>query len=239
MSEDYWYLTSDIQPVGITVDPQHVYRSATEVAYDYLRERILSGDLGGGDRVNLDDTAGRLGLSRMPVRDAVRQLNAEGLLTVFPRRGVVVTSLSIDEVLELFETRSVLEGLAARAGMVYVTPEQMRQLSDVVDRLEGWHGEPADYVRLHAEFHDALCGLSRRPRLIAQIRAIRQALEPYVRMFLTVHGREMGDAVHRPIVEAIESGDPSRTEDAVRAHVVASVNGLVDFLKTNSVAEQR
>ena len=60
-----------------------------------------------------------------------------------------------------------------------------------------------------------------------------------IRMFLTVHGHEMGDALHRPIVEAIESGDPEKAERAVRAHVIASVNGLVEFLKTNNVAHQR
>jgi DNA-binding GntR family transcriptional regulator len=221
------------------MDSRHIYRSATQVVYDYLRERILAGHLAGGDRVNLDETARELGVSRMPVRDAAHQLSSEGLLTILPRRGIIVTSLSVDEVRELFETRSVLEGLAVRSGMAFITVDQMRELSEMVDRLEAWNGDPADYLRLHASFHEALCALSRRPRLVAQVRSIRQTLEPYIRMFLKIHGHEMGATLHRPIVEAIESGNPLKAEDAVRAHVVASVTGLVEFLKTNPVREQR
>jgi DNA-binding GntR family transcriptional regulator len=221
------------------METPQVYRSATQVAYDCLRERILSGRLVGGDRVNLDQIAVSLGVSRMPVRDAVHQLSIEGLLTIFPRRGVIVTSLSIDDVQELFETRAVLEGLAVRAGMSLISVAQMRRLNKMLQQLEGWHGDPAEYLRLHGIFHEALCALSARPRLIAQIRSIRQTLEPYIRMFLKIHGHEKGATLHRPIVESIESGNPVRAEEAVRAHVVASVNGLVEFLKHNDVVKER
>jgi DNA-binding GntR family transcriptional regulator len=221
------------------VDNPPLYRSATDVAYHHLRERILAGELAGGDRVRLDDIAGALGVSRMPVRDAVHRLKSEGLLTILPRRGVIVTSLSIEDVLELFETRSVLEGLAVRCGMLFITSAEMDRLNEMVDRLEAWHGDPAQYLRLHDDFHEYLCGHSRRPRLLANIRTIREAVEPYIRLFIKLHGHEMGGTLHRPIVEAIESGDATRAEDAIRVHVVAGGTGLVEFLKTDGVVHQR
>jgi DNA-binding GntR family transcriptional regulator len=209
------------------------------VAYDYLREKILSRELRGGDRVNLDGLAASLGLSRMPVRDAVRQLAGEGLLTIYPRRGVIVTSLSIDDVLELFETRAVLEGLALRRGIPLIDGGELAKLRAMVDRLEEWHGNPVEYLELHDRFHESLCGYSRRPRLLAHIRSIREAVEPYIRLFLKLHGHEMKGTPHRLIIDAIESGNPGRAEATVRAHVVAGGTGLVEFLKSNGVAHER
>ena len=221
------------------METQHIYRSATDVAYQYLREQILSGELVGGQRVNLDVVAGTLGVSRMPVRDAVRQLNTEGLLTLYPRRGVIVTSLSVDDVLELFETRAVLEGLALRRGMRAIGSEERRRLRDMVDRLEAWHGDPGDYLRLHDEFHESLCTHSNRPRLLGHIRSIRESVAPYIRLFLKLHGQEMRGTGHRAIVDAIDSGDPEQAERAVRHHVVAGGTGLVEFLKANNALHTR
>ena len=215
------------------METQHIYRSATDVAYQYLRGQILSGELVGGQRVNLDVVAGTLGVSRMPVRDAVRQLSSEGLLTLYPRRGVIVTSLSIDDVLELFETRAVLEGLALRRGMRAIGSEERARLRETVDRLEAWHGDPGHYLLLHDEFHESLCAYSQRPRLLGHIRSIRESVAPYIRLFLKLHGQEMKGTDHRAIVDAIDTGDPDEAERTIRHHVVAGGIGLVEFLKTN------
>jgi DNA-binding GntR family transcriptional regulator len=216
-----------------------VYRSATEIAYEYLRERILTGELVGGDRVNLDVVASKVGVSRTPVRDAVRQLSNEGLLTVYPRRGVIVTSLSVDDVMELFETRAVLEGLAVTSGMAAMDAAARASLADMVARLESWRGSPQQYLRLHDAFHHALCGHARRPRLLAHIRALREAVGPYIRLFLKLHGGEMDGTLHRPILDAIEGGDRDVAERAVRHHVVAGGTGLVAFLRSSGVVHQR
>ena len=215
------------------METQHVYRSATDIAYQYLRQQILAGEVVGGQRINLDVVARTLGVSRMPVRDAVRQLNTEGLLTLYPRRGVIVTSLSVDDVLELFETRAVLEGLALRRGMLGMTREDRSGLRDMVDRLETWQGDPADYLTLHDQFHESLCSHSHRPRLLGHIRSIRESVAPYIRLFLKLHGQEMKGTDHRAIIDAIDAGDPAEAERVIRHHVVAGGTGLVAFLKTN------
>src|SRR5687767_7810298 len=90
------------------------FGTAQEEAYTYLREAILSGHYPGGTRLDLNEIARAVRASRMPVREAIRQLDAEGLVSIRPNRGAVVTQLTADDIVELFETRAVLEGLAAR-----------------------------------------------------------------------------------------------------------------------------
>jgi DNA-binding GntR family transcriptional regulator len=89
-------------------------RSATDEAYDHLHEMVRTGRLPGGTHVTNEAVAQALGISRIPVREAMRQLATEGFLTIRSNGGATVTSLSPDEVLDLYEMRAVLEGLAFR-----------------------------------------------------------------------------------------------------------------------------
>ena len=92
--------------------------SAQQQAYLFLRDQIQVGRLAGGSRIKPEDIATELGISRMPVREAIRQLDTEGLLTIRPNRGAIVTVFSADRLSELFEMRAVLEGLCARRAAV-------------------------------------------------------------------------------------------------------------------------
>jgi biotin operon repressor len=102
--------------------PQAPPASAQQQAYVFLLEQIQSGRLAGGQRIRLEDVAAELGISRMPIRKAIRQLDTEGLLTIRPNRGAVVTMFSPDHLTELFEMRAVLEGLCARSAATPFTP---------------------------------------------------------------------------------------------------------------------
>jgi DNA-binding GntR family transcriptional regulator len=88
--------------------------TAQQVAYIHLQDRIVSGALVTGSRINSDMVAAELGISRMPVREAIRQLDAEGYVTIRPNRGAIVTTRSREQIVELFEIRAVLEGMALR-----------------------------------------------------------------------------------------------------------------------------
>src|SRR5690606_37515129 len=103
-------------------------RTAQQAAYHYIRERIISGAFPAGSKLNPAKIAQTLGLSRMPVREAILQLDAEGFANMRPNRGAIVTSLSPDGVLELFEMRSVLEALAARMAMPHLVGEPFEDL---------------------------------------------------------------------------------------------------------------
>jgi DNA-binding GntR family transcriptional regulator len=206
--------------------------TAQEEAYVHLREGILSGRYAGGSRLNLDDVARAVGASRMPVREAVRQLAAEGLLTIRPNRGVTVTQLTADDIVELFETRSVLEGLAARVAAPRMDAEALAELELVLARMERSRGNAGAWLRYHEEFHGAICRRSGRPRLAEQAALYRRMVEPYLRVHVGVYDPpELGGSEHVTLMEALASRDPARAEAAVRRHVELGAAYVVDVLK--------
>src|SRR5262249_40341816 len=113
-------------------DPPSGGTSAPQLAANYLRKEILAGRFPAGMRLKTEEVAETLGISRMPVRDALRQLHSEGLVVVRPNRGALVTRLTAKEVLEAFEIRAVLEGLAARCSCEGLTPHVLRQIEAVL-----------------------------------------------------------------------------------------------------------
>jgi DNA-binding GntR family transcriptional regulator len=207
--------------------------TAQEEAYVHLREGILSGRYPGGTRLNLDEVARAVGASRMPVREAIRQLAAEGLLTIRPNRGVVVTQLTADDILELFETRSVLEGLAARVAAPRIDADALDELRAILARMERARGAAATWLRHHDEFHAAICRWSGRQRLVEQTTLVRRMIEPYLRVHAGVYDPpEIGGSEHASLIEALGSRDPARAEAAVRRHVELGAAYVVDILKT-------
>lgn len=200
-------------------------------AYKYLREQILKGRLSNGQRINLDDIAAALGVSRMPVREAVRQLSAEGFVTIYPRRGVTVTSLDFDDILELFEMRAVLEGLAVRHAAPFIAKGGIDRLNALADGMETAENDSLLWLRRHDEFHDYLCSKSGLSRLSTQIKNIRYSVEPYIRFFLSLYSAEMPGAEHRRLIEVIKRGDLLAAENAMREHIHSAAEAILKFLR--------
>lgn len=208
-------------------------------AYRHLREKILAGIYVGGDRVNPATVAGELGVSRMPVREALRQLDAEGLVTIRPNRGAIVTILTPADIRELFEMRAVLEALAAGLAMPNVTDEVLDDLDHLRQRMDRARGEPKLWLERHNEFHDFLCGQSRRPRLKAEIARMRAAVQPYLQMYISLHhAPEMKGYEHQAILDAIRSGDQSVVEVCMRDHVLNAARGVIEFLEKQGPVEK-
>src|SRR5277367_3122292 len=118
----------------LKAEPQAGAISAQQQAYLYLREQIQAGRLKGGMRVKPEDIASEIGTSRMPVREAIRQLDTEGLLTIRPNRGAIVTILSPENLSELFEMRAVLEGLCARRAAATFDEDAADELTLLLNR---------------------------------------------------------------------------------------------------------
>lgn len=207
--------------------------TAREHAYGYLRERILSRKIRSGSRLDLDAVARQLGVSRMPVREAVRQLASEGLVQIFPRRGVSVTGLVAQDIFELFHMRAVLEGLAVRLALEQraIGPDELAHMRRLAERMEAVEHEPLTWLRRHNTLHEYLCDRANSPRLSAAIRNIRQSVEPYVRVFLSAYTAEMPGAEHRSLLSVVTEGDPTTAEQVMRVHVTSAATAVVSFLK--------
>lgn len=207
--------------------------TAEEEAYGYLLDAICKGQYRKGDRLIADDIAGEVGMSRMPVREAFRRLAAEGLITLRPNRGAIVSGLNIDEMHEVFEMRSALEGLAIRVAVEKITPRHLSMLERLLDDMDDFREDSAEWVSRHRAFHEYLCSLSGRPRLMRQITALYSVIEPHMRLWLQHADKPLSARQeHAVILDALRNGDPDQAERVVREHIEGTVPELVRFLET-------
>ena len=216
--------------------PTYVERqplTAEEEAYNFLLEAICGGRYRKGDRLIAEDIASEIGMSRMPVREAFRRLDAQGLVTLRPNRGAIVSGLNLDELHEVFEMRSALEGLAIRVAVTRIGERQLAALERMLDEMDDYRDESAEWVRLHRAFHEHLCSLSGRPRLLKQIAALYSLIEAPMRLWLQHSEKPLSARQeHAVILDAIRSGDAERAEAVVREHIEGTVPALIQFLQS-------
>ncbi len=207
------------------------FESAQQQAYSYLRDQILSGNYSAGMRLKPESVSQVLGISSMPVREAIRQLDAEGLVTIQPNRGASITSLTLDEILEVFEMRAVLEGLAIRTAVPNIGSDQLADLAALCDRMDRARGKPAEWIPRHNDFHDALCMMSGRPRLAKQITQARNAVRPYLLMYMNVFPDSPTGFEHGPLMDVIGRGEPREADEIMQLHIMSHAEELVEFLR--------
>ncbi|MGY2224508.1 GntR family transcriptional regulator [Pseudomonas gingeri] len=205
--------------------------TAEEEAYNFLLDAICSGRYRMGDRLIADDIAGEIGMSRMPVREAFRRLAAEGLVNLRPNRGAVVSGLNIEEMHEVFEMRSVLEGLAIRVAVPKITERHLTHLERLLDDMDADREDSAAWVGRHRAFHEYLCSLSERPRLMRQISALYSVIEPHMRLWLQQLDQPLSAREdHAQILDAIRSRDADHAERVLREHIEGTIPELTQFL---------
>ncbi|GMG83231.1 GntR family transcriptional regulator [Paralimibaculum aggregatum] len=200
---------------------------------DILEEDILTGALGPGTRLEEPALAQRFGVSRTPIREALAQLAAAGLIEQRRQRGSFVAEIGPRRLLEMFEVMAELEGLCAALTARRASPPQVTELRRLHDELArpAADGDLDVYYygneRLHAAIR-AACGNS---FLIEQAEALQRRLKPYRRHQLRARGRiERSNAEHAEVVEAIEAADPQAASAAMRAHVAVQGERVTDLL---------
>jgi DNA-binding GntR family transcriptional regulator len=194
-----------------TIQIESASRTLRGQAYDILKRQLLSGELRPGERVNEVVMASRLGISRGPLREAIRNLEQEGLLIAAPHRGTFVRQLTEEEAAELQEVRLALETAAACRLAQHWTPATKAALEERLDRLRGLHLDNSTLAeRMSADlaFHEAICEASGNETLLETWRSL---IGRITMMVLNVGESRMSrlqDAdAHVPLLEAIESGD--------------------------------
>lgn len=205
--------------------------TAEEEAYDYVLTSIRQGAFRPGDRLKSEDIANRLGMSRMPVREAFRRLAAEDLLTMRPNRATTVTKLTEPELKEIFEMRAVLEGLAVRTGVPQMNARAVGDIEEILGRMERCRDDGSEWLVHHRRFHDYICSFSGRQRLMRQIRSLHTATEPYLRLWYVNANKPIDESVeHRRILEALNAGDAEKAEAFMRDHIVTTAPQLLEFV---------
>lgn len=210
--------------------------TAQHEVYRHLREQILSGTLKAGARLNPLDIGASLGVSRMPVREALRQLDSEGLVTIRPNRGVVVMSLNTKEIEEIFLIRTALEILAVRQALPNLTARALSELKHHRQLMDEAENDAQLWVRRHDDFHDALCGLSGLPRLVAEIRRSRALLSAYMARYYMEFSLipEMEGHGHDAIIDALRTHNATLIDACLRDHVMSGARAVIQFVEAQA-----
>jgi DNA-binding GntR family transcriptional regulator len=207
------------------------FTTAHEQVQNFLRERIIFGEYPGGMRLKTEELASLLKISRMPVREALRQLHAEGLVEIKRNQGASVVTLSPTDIMELFSIRSVLEGLACRAAASRFSQKDCKVLDALLVQMQNRQDGRVRWLARHERFHDYLCGISGMARLSQQITLLRNQTRPYIRLYITTHDDpEPQGLEHRALLDIVLSGDGDRAEAAMRTHIVENGASIVAFL---------
>lgn len=192
-----------------------------------LREAIVAGELGPGTRLIEQEIARRFGVSRVPLREAFRVLAGEGLVTIHPNRGAMVSEVSDAELAELFGVRALLEGHAAAKLAERADAQAIARLDAIVAAMKSAvRGRRLEvYYSLAAEFHDLLVRASGGPVLTQMYEQIRLLLRRYQAVMAGLPESPRRSILeHEEIIDAIRTGDALFAEQAAKRHVIALVN---------------
>jgi DNA-binding GntR family transcriptional regulator len=220
------------------LDPENLDRySLRSRIFFKVRDDIISGRYQNGDVLVESKLAEEFGVSRTPVREAIRQLELEGLVRTVSNRGIVVEGISSRDVQDIYTIRGLIESLAARWAAERITPEELRQLKETVELQEFYASKnDVDQVtRLDTRFHELILNACKS-------KPLRHALGGFVAyaqrarvVSLNVPGRISRTlAEHRAIFEAIANKDPDNAEQAVNLHVMKAEKNLMTQLHKRS-----
>ena len=201
---------------------------------DRLRDQIYQHELIPGDPIDEMALCERFGISRTPLREALKVLNSEGLIELIPRRGSFVRSMEIEELNELFPVMAVLEGLCAREAVENCTAQDLQQLEKMHEKLENYVKERNidAYYEQNFVFHQAVQDLSANKWLQRVIGDLRKVLRLARHMQLTIPGRlEESLEEHRQIMQAFSKHDSDMADQNMQKHLKQQWNSLVEKSK--------
>jgi DNA-binding GntR family transcriptional regulator len=198
-------------------------RPIRQIVLERLRKAIMDGSFEPGDRLVETAIADGMGVSRTPVREAFRQLEIEGLAENVPRRGTVVKGISKSDILEIYQIREVLEGLAFRLACSNITEAKIIELKNKLIKMEECidQDDIHEYWKYHDEFHNSILYLSNNQRLIDQMKQIYEYISK-LRNFTLVMNKRRRVAMkeHKALVEAFENKDQELAEQIGREHTI-------------------
>ncbi|NTX26749.1 GntR family transcriptional regulator [Burkholderia pyrrocinia] len=207
--------------------------SATQGAYVELKRRILEGELAEGSPIRQDDVAAKLGVSKIPVREALMRLQSEGLVKFTPNIGAVVATLTVMDYIEMLDMRLALECRAlelAVPNMASVDIVRAREL------LSAYHSAMTDqeWSDLNAEFHDTLYAPANRPRLLATIHSVQEHMGRLLRLRVTMAAQhERSHEEHVKLLEACERGDVKDAVRLLRKHIEQTQREVQGYFRNN------
>ncbi|TMV44705.1 GntR family transcriptional regulator [Paenibacillus mesophilus] len=199
-------------------------QNITEELITYIKDQILMGHLNPGDRIVESRLAKELGLSQTPVREALRHLQGEGLITIIPNKGTIVSPLDDKAVYEIYSVRALFEGLAIRTVTKQATAEEIAELERLYETMkEKLHDDSVAYLLKDSFYiHEKIVHLSKHAKIISMYRSISFQIALLNRTLGTTSSKQKEVDTHLELIEVIKQGDPDAAEKTMRAHIYRS-----------------
>lgn len=205
-------------------------QSSPDVIAEALRQAIIEGKLLPGQTLRQENLASHFAVSRIPVREALRQLESEGWVVFERNRGARVSSLSAAEVREIYEIRASLEVTALSMASAHHTPQTLAKAAEIL-RQSRLNHEHASFVTTNRDFHLALYGPAARPRLLAMVDSLHAQGERYLRLKLDIPTyKRQSDDEHEQILRALQREDIDAAMSLLRAHLLHTGNMVAGYL---------
>ncbi|HHW00916.1 MAG TPA: GntR family transcriptional regulator [Clostridiaceae bacterium] len=214
------------------------YMPLREVIFNTLRQAIILGELKPGERLMEVHLAEKMGVSRTPVREAIRKLELEGLVNMVPRKGAHVADLSVKDIMDVLEVRACLDGLATSLAANRITQDEIKELKNIhtqfinyieKDNLQG-------SIKKDVEFHDVIYRSSRNERLIQITSNLREQVQRFRVIYLKDYSNTR-DIIneHNEIIDALIAKDPSKAQEVAQKHIKKQEETIIKSLKENRI----
>ncbi|NLA59062.1 MAG: GntR family transcriptional regulator [Firmicutes bacterium] len=217
------------------------YKPLRDIVFENLREAIITGQLRPGERLMEVQIAEELGVSRTPVREAIRKLELEGLVVMVPRKGAYVSNVSIKDISDIFQIRRALEGLAAELAADRLTEEQLEELEQLLVRTAETV-EKLDIlttVDMDTGFHQVIYEASRNEKLSSMLYHLREQIQRFRTQSLSRPGRlEQALLEHRAIMDALKERDGELARRLVEEHIENAESALLAAFEDSEEKEE-
>lgn len=214
------------------------YKPLREVVFNTLREAIIVGELKPGERLMEVQLAEKMGVSRTPVREAIRKLELEGLVEMLPRKGAHVADLSIKDIMDVLEVRSTLDGLASSLSAERITDEEIRELKHLLQQFAAYVEKEnlQGSIKKDVEFHDVIYRSSRNDKLIQISNNLREQIQRFRVIYIKDYGnsREL-IREHSEIVEAITKKDTHTAMICAQRHIKNQEESIIKSIKKHEL----
>lgn len=205
---------------GLTIG-ENAYLPLRDVVFQTLRQAILKGELQPGERLMEIRLAELLGVSRTPIREAIRKLELEGLVVMVPRKGAAVANITEKDTKDVLEVRRTLEMFAVEVACDRITPEQLTRLEAAAEEFEESKG--ADLIRIaetDMKFHEIIYEATWNDRLVQMLNHLRENMYRYrIEYLKDPHYYDSLVGEHRQILTAIRNGDQETARRCMRNHI--------------------
>lgn len=207
------------------------YKPLREIVFEAIREAIIQGKLEPGERLMEIQLAEELGVSRTPVREAIRKLELEGFVVMIPRKGAYVAGISLHDITDVFEVRAALESLAAGLAAERITEEELEELDRRLVQIAEVSNGKSDLdvvVERDTNFHDVIYKASRNKTLMQILSRLQDQIQRFRTTSLAQPGRtKIAVKEHRQIVDAIANRDVELAQTLAREHIESAEQSML------------